>query len=195
MPVVQDTPGAGTRYPVVKRTEIGQHFIGAYVTHEQRGRLKDDQPRLNAKGKQSQELVVHVVTMPGTTSPAGLGDDVVVPEAGDIVRLIINGLTFSQWIEQQKALKGVQRAGDVIEFTTTSAQAYNSDGSPKGPKITDQAQVVALRMKGTTVGVYGDLVVRACTTSELPWVHKADEALATLKAGPTVNDNDDFEAF
>jgi len=194
MPVIQDTQGTGTRYPVVKRTEIGQTFRGAYVKHDQRDRLKDGNPVINAKGKPSQELVVYVVTMPGTTSPAGLGEDVATPAPGDIVRLIISGLTFSQWIEQQNALKGVQRAGDIIEFTTTSAQAYNSDGSPKGPKITDQAKVVEARMKGTTVGVYGDLIVRACTTSELPWVHKADDALLAVTNGPTINDHDD-EAF
>ena len=191
MPVIQDNQTGGTRYPVVKRTEIGQTFKGAYVKHEQRDRLKDGNPVINAKGKPSQELVVYTVTMPGTTSPAGLGDDVATPEPGDIVRLIISGLTFSQWIEQQNALKGVQRAGDVIGFTTDSAQAYNSDGSPKGPKITDQAQVTAARMKGTTVGVYGDLTIRACTTSELPWVKRADEALLELTSGPTVNDDFD----
>ena len=195
MPVIQDTPGTGTRYPVIKRTAIGEHFIGAYVKHEPRQRIKDGVPQLNAKGNPAQEMVVHVVVMPGTTSPVADGDDDVIPEAGSIARLILTGRGFSQWIDGQNALKGVQRAGDVLEFTTDTAQAYNSDKSPKGGTITDQAQVVALRMKGTSVGVYGDLVVRAATTSELPWVHKADAALATLKAGPTVNDHDDSEPF
>ena len=189
MPVIQDTPGTGTRYPVIKRTAIGEHFIGAYVKHEPRQRIKDGVPQLNAKGNPAQEMVVHVVVMPGTTSPVADGDDDVIPEAGSIARLILTGRGFSQWIDGQKALKGVQRAGDVIEFTTDTAQAY-ADKTPKGGTITDQAQVVAARLKGNSVGVYGDLVVRACTTSELPWVKKADDAVATLKAGPTVNDND-----
>ena len=201
MPVIEDHQGAGTRYPVIKRTAIGEHFIAAYVKHEMRDvQGKDGSPVLHDRGrnvgKPKKEVVVHLVAMPGTTSPASAhkDEDPKVPEPGDIVRLILKSMSLKQWIDGQGALRGVKRAGDVVEFTTTTAQAYDDDG-PRGEQMTTQEQVTKARLKGLNLGVYGDLIVRAATTSELPWVHKADEALATLKAGPTVNDNDMDEPF
>jgi hypothetical protein len=194
MPTTEDDIQArAPGIPVVKRQEIGHTFRGAFVKQKQRDRTKDGRPILKPDGKHKQEMVVHCVVMPGTTTPAGLGDDIVVPAPGHIVRLVLTGLSFSHWIDQTKALRGVKRAGDVVEFTLTTAQAFDSDGKPKGSQITDQADVLALRMRGATVGVYGDLTVRPTTTGELPWANAANEALATLTAGPTTDDASDDE--
>lgn len=190
MPIIQEA--TGVRIPVASAKAIGERFIGAFVRKQQRDQLKDGQPILKDNGKARQELVVWCVVMPGTTVEATIGGEGGIPAPGDVVRLIIKGLTYSQWIEQTNALRGVDRSGDVIELEATTAQAYDPNGSPKGSQITDQAAVIAARMKGITVGVYGDLKVRAATTSELPWIKAAEAAEAGLTKGPTVDDDEPF---
>ena len=59
-------------------------------------------PIVKPNGKHAQELVVTCLTLPNTTSPAGLGDDESVPEPGTIVRLILKGKAFGDWIEAKK---------------------------------------------------------------------------------------------
>ena len=133
------------RPPVVKRTAIGQTFNGAVLKVEPRDRLKpgDDgtmQPIVKPNGKHAQELVVTCLTMPGTTSPAGLGDDESVPEPGTIVRLILKGKAFGDWIEAKRSLPGGSIAvGDVVTQTTTVAQVYDASGNASGPEISVQA--------------------------------------------------------
>ena len=79
------TPGA----PVVKRTRLGETFIGALVSVQQRDVLKRDEatgdmrPVMKTNGKARQELVLTLITMPGTTAMAGIGDSTSVPEPGD----------------------------------------------------------------------------------------------------------------
>lgn len=189
MPVAADQPMA-TRYPVVRRGAIGEHFIGAYITHEKRVTLKDGEPFLRANGKPRNELVVHALVMPGTTATVGNSEDHTTPAVGDIVRLIIKGRAYSQWIECMNGLKGVQRAGDIIEQTVDSAQKYDDKGAPHGGQITTQAEADKVP-RGVTLGFYGPLTLRACTPAEMEWVTKADEAFATIGEGRTVDDDID----
>ena len=193
MPVIPDTP-TGSRYPVVRRAAIGETFIGAYIKHEQRPILKDGQPVINANnGKPRQELVVHALVMPGTTATVGNADDNSTPAEGDVVRLILKGKSFSHWIDATDALKGVQRAGDIIETTIDQAQQYDANGAPTGKPLTTQAECDKVP-RGRSLGYYGPLTVRAATPAEMPWVTKADEAFATIGNGRTV-ENDNEEPF
>jgi hypothetical protein len=151
--------------PVVKRTAIGQTFVGLVVKAESRDRMKrgDDgtmRPMLKPDGKARQEMVVTAITAEGTTSPAGLGDDVGVPEPGALVRLILKGKAFGDWIEAKRNLgRGIQ-VGDVVTQVTTTAQRYDADGQPKGDELTTQEALDAVP-RGQSVGVYGPLTVAA----------------------------------
>jgi hypothetical protein len=173
-------------YPVVKRTAIGQTFNGAILKVESRDRLKRGPdgnmvPIPKPNGKHSQELVVTCLSLPGTTAPAGLGDEEGVPDPGTIVRLILKGKAFGDWIEAKKSLPSGISVGDVVTQTTTVAQVYDAQGNPSGPEVTDQAGVDQARAKGRSVGIYGPLTLRAPAAGS-EWLDKAVEAYQSLRA-------------
>lgn len=174
-------------YPVVKRTALGQTFNGAVLKAEPRDRLKrgDDgnmTPIVKPNGKHAQELVVTCLTLPDTTAPAGLGDDESVPEPGSIVRLILKGKAFGDWIEAKKALpNGAVAVGDVVTQTTATAQVYDAQGNASGGEVTDQAAVDQARAKGRSVGIYGPLTLRAPKDGS-EWFDKAVAAYRSLQA-------------
>lgn len=176
------TPG----YPVVKRTEIGQTFNGAVLKAVSRDRLKRGNdgtmtPIVKPNGKHAQELVVTCLTLPGTTAPAGLGDEESVPEPGAIVRLILKGKAFGDWIEAKKSLPGgTVAAGDIVTQTTKVAQVYDAQGEPSGPELTDQDDVTKARTKGRSVGIYGPLTLREPKAGS-EWTAKAIEAHRDLE--------------
>lgn len=153
----QFTPG----HPVVKRTAIGQDFIGAVVNVERRDRTRrgDDgviRPVLKPDGKARQELVITCLAMPGTTAPAGIGDEQGIPEPGDHVRLILKGKSYADWIQAENELGRQLQVGDVVKQRTDSAQVYDANGEPKGGLLTTQAEVDAVPRQAT-VGIYGKL--------------------------------------
>lgn len=171
--------------PVVKRTALGEKFFGAVVKVEQRDRLKKNEttgqmePVMKAGGKAKQELVLTCLTLPGTTASAGLGDNEFVPEAGQLVRLILKGKAFGDWIESKAALGRPVEVGDVVTQVTDRAQAYDAQGNPTGNEITDQATLNALP-RGRSVGIYGPITVRAPKEGS-EWVTKAEEAYHSLR--------------
>lgn len=196
MPITleEDQPRVST--PVVKRQRIGERFIGAIVRVEQRDRMKKDadgtwQPMLKPNGKARQELVVHCLSMPKTTTVAGIGDDVGVPEPGTLVRLILTGKAFGEWIEARKSHRGGHlNVGDVVVQDVTVAQAYDANGQPKGGEITDQATADKIP-RGTSVGFYGPLTLHE--PKEQEWIDKAEAAYrnaTAVAAAPPVDDDE-----
>jgi hypothetical protein len=167
-------------WPVVKRTALAERFFGAIVQVEQRDRLRKDEatgamvPVLKAGGKARQELVVTCLALPGTTSPVALGEDEHVPEPGDTVRLILKGKAFADWIQTKVDLGRPVNVGDIITQVTDRVQAYDAQGNPSGPEITDQATLNAVP-RGRSVGIYGPVTVRAPKPNS-EWVTKAEEA-------------------
>jgi hypothetical protein len=199
MPIDLNDNVQRTSTPVVKRQKIGDKFVGAIVKFDQRDVMKKNEktgmlePSLKPNGKPKQELVVMCVAMPKTTSPAGIGDSSGVPEPGDIVRLILRGGAFGDWIEARKTHRnGGLRVGDVVVQTVEFAQCYNADGSPKGGKITDQA-VADDVPRNTAIGFYGPLTIHEPKDDQ--WVTAAEaahrEATAITLAAPTANDDDE----
>lgn len=177
----QFTPG----HPVVKRTAIGQKFVGAVVNVERRNRTKKGAdgvvtPLVRGDGKPRQELIVTCLAMPGTDSPAGIGDEQGIPESGDIVRLILKGKSFADWIQAEKALGRQLQVGDCVKQRTTSAQVYDADGNPKGDALTTQAEVDAVP-RSQTVGIYAELKLEP---GEGEWIDKAEAAYRAATAVP-----------
>jgi hypothetical protein len=172
---IQLDDGARTSTPVVKRTKIGEAFLGAIVKTEQRDVKNNGDTVMNERtGKPRQELVVTCVALPGTTAPAGIKDTTAVPEAGEIVRLILRGGAFGQWIEARNAHRGGKlQVGDVVKQVVDHAQAYDAAGSKRGAAMTDQAAVDALP-RGVTIGFYGPLTLHE--PKDQTWVAKAEEA-------------------
>lgn len=168
-----------TRTPVLRRKRIGEEFIGALVRTTQRDVLRrddatgTDRPALKANGKPRQELVVTLVTI-SSTMAAGLGEEVAVPEPGDIVRSILKGGGFGQWIEANGLLKPRQ-VGDIVTLTSEWGQAYDAHGAPTGDKLTTQAQLDAVPRE-RSLGVYGSVAIRRATPAETEWVAAAETA-------------------
>ena len=168
-----------TRTPVLRRKRIGEEFVGALVRTTQRDVLKrddatgTDRPVLKANGKPRQELVVTLVTI-SSTMAAGLGEEVAVPEPGDIVRSILKGGGFGQWIEANGLLKPRQ-VGDIVTLTSEWGQVYSAAGDPTGDKLTTQAQLDAVPRE-RSLGVYGSVAIRRATPAETEWVTAAETA-------------------
>jgi hypothetical protein len=173
-------------FHVVKRTKLDQTFNGAVLKVETRDRLKrgDDgtmTPIVKPNGKHAQELVATCLVLPGTTAPAGLGDDEGVPEPGAIVRLILKGKSFGDWIEAKKSLtNGTVAVGDIVVQKTTVAQVYDAQGNASGGEISDQGAIDAARTKGRSVGIYGPITLREPKTGS-EWLGKAIDAFKTLR--------------
>jgi hypothetical protein len=168
-----------TRTPVLRRKRIGEEFVGALVRTTQRDVLKrddatgTDRPVIKANGKPRQELVVTLVTI-SSTMAAGLGEEVAVPEPGDVVRSILKGGGFGQWIEANGLLKPRQ-VGDIVTLTSEWGQAYDAHGAPTGDKLTTQAQLDAVPRE-RSLGVYGSVAIRRATPAETEWVTAAETA-------------------
>ena len=177
MPITLDEP-TGPRIPVMKRQRIGDTVTGAVVRTEQRDAMKDGAPVpkdvSNPDGKKRQELVVTIVVLPGTTMPAGIGQDnpATVPTPGEVCRMILRGASFGQWIEAKNAL-GQLQVGDIVTQTLDHAQVYNAQGAPAGGKLTTQAEVDAVP-RGQSVGVYGPLALRRALPAEAQYVQLAE---------------------
>ena len=183
-----------TRTPVLRRKRIGEEFVGALVRTTQRDVLKrddatgTDRPVLKANGKPRQELVVTLVTI-SSTMAAGLGEEVAVPEPGDIVRSILKGGGFGQWIEANGLLKPRQ-VGDIVTLTSEWGQAYDAHGAPTGDKLTTQAQLDAVPRE-RSLGVYGSVAIRRATPAETEWVAAAETAYHAAQP-VVVLDDDSF---
>jgi hypothetical protein len=182
MPIDLNDDVQRTSTPVVKRQKIGDKFVGAIVRFEQRDVMKKNpatdtlEPSLKPNGKARQELVVTCVAMPKTTSPAGIGDSTSVPEPGDLVRLILRGGAFGDWIEARKSHRnGGLRVGDVVVQAVEFAQCYDASGGVKGGKITDQATADDVP-RSTTIGYYGPLTLHEPKPDGAEWVAKAEAA-------------------
>lgn len=179
MPIPSTEQAATTRPPVLTRTAIGQKFRGVTcLMPERRDRTKVDPstkqsvPMLKPNGKARQELVVTMLTMK-STMPVGNLDNRAMPAEGDVVRVILKGKSYGDWIDAGKDLGFEIGVGYLVEMDTTHAQAYDEDGNALGGEITTQEAADAVP-RGRSLGYYGPLTVReAATPEEIAWDTKA----------------------
>jgi hypothetical protein len=185
MPIPIETGNtAGT--PVVSRRAFGEKFVGCVVRIEQRNRLKDGEPLLNQKGKNAQELIVHLVAVESTMT-ASLGDEGGIPAPGDRVRLILKGMAFSGWIDAVKTLPGKQlMSGDLVTMTSDYAEEYDTLNVTTVKKRHDtQAAVDAARLSGRagSIAFRGSLTITRPGPEHAKFVALADEAALAERPG------------
>ena len=148
--------------PVLRQQRIGETAHLAIVRYEQRNRIHNGEPipngnRLDGTPKFKQELVIYGIVMPDTTMEAKLAGEGGVPKPGDQVRLILKAKGYSDYLEARRQHRcGKLSVGDVLILQTDRAQAYDQSGAPKGPPITNQAEVEKLP-RAVTVGFYGPI--------------------------------------
>ena len=178
MPIDDPTPTTAGA-PVLSRRAIGQKFKGVTcLMPESRDRMKYDKetqtssPMLKPNGKARQELVVTMLTI-GSSMPTGKIDEPAIPNEGDVVRVILKGKSFGDWIEAADTLGRKIGVGFIVEMDTTVAQAYDENGGAKGPEITTQDAANAVP-RGVSLGFYGPVHVGiASTPDETVWDTKA----------------------
>jgi hypothetical protein len=183
MPIELEEQFVSTNAPVIKRTRIGERaLIGLIDEPQQRPVQKvDDVTKqlvtvINPRtGRPKQELVVHGIVYPGNTAPVGRKEEQWVPAEWEVVRMILRGGGFGDWIEARKTHRNGGRLviGDIIQQIVDHAQAYDAQGAPTGSKITDQSMVDALP-RGRSVGFYGPLTLHI--PSDPTWVARAEAA-------------------
>jgi hypothetical protein len=198
MPIQDDTPtNAGA--PVLSRTAIGQRFQGVTcLMPKSRDRLKNGEPIMNNRGKPSQELVVTLLTI-GSTMPVGKVGEHRIPGEGEVVRAILKGKAYGDWIDASNALGVKPGVGYIVTLDTTHAQAYDESGHAMGGEIKTQAEA-DLVPRGRSLGYYGPLTIHApATPAEIAWDTKAcqfyNDSLrpATEAAGGGYGGHDDLE--
>ena len=182
MAIELDEPNNAAALPVIKRRRLGETFTGALVRFKQRDVMKDGEPVLKPNGNPRQELVVTLVTMPGSDMQVGLGDYQAEAKPGDLVRAILRGGGYGAWIEASNELKG-RVVGDVVTLTTEYGQAYDANGKPHGDRITTQAEVDKVP-RSQALGLYGPISIRRAKDTESEWVDLAEEAYNDLSAQP-----------
>jgi hypothetical protein len=181
---IQLEPERKAGLPVVKRTALGQKFFGAVIKIDQRDRLKRDEttnqmvPILKAGGNPKQELVITCLVLPSTTAPVGLGDDEHVPAPEEVVRLILKGKAFADWIQAKNELGRPVQVGDIVSQKTERAQVYDAQGQASGAEITDQATLTNVP-RGKSVGIYGSIELREPKVGS-EWVTKAEAVYHSL---------------
>ncbi len=186
---------AKARHPVLKNRRFGEECAVALVKTEQRDVLKMDdatnelRPVIKPNGKPRQELVVTGVVV-SSTMIAGIGGDEAVPAPGDVVRKILRGRAYGDWIEADKATKP-RHVGDIVTFGSDRAVVYDAAGKA-AQEITDQAALDAVP-RGRSVGVYGPISIRKATDADAAWVQKAIDAYHadTVSAAPALDDHDE----
>ena len=175
MPIEVDD-GGGSGSPIVKKTAIGERTIGVLCAapemRQQTTTAGEKKWKDEAKTKPRNELVLTLLAMPGMTAPAGIGGVVGVPAPGDVVRMILRGGAFGDWIDAKKELGFAPRIGDVVESTIEYGQAWSEAAAEVGGKLTTQAECDAVP-RNTSLGYYGKLLVRAATPAEAEWDAKA----------------------
>ena len=153
MAISLDTQSTSTRPPVVAARALGAKVVGMVVDKEMRGRIdRDGNPILNARGKQSQEEVLTILIMDGTTGTISGGDlaDDRTPDKGEVCRVIFRGMGYGSLIEARK-LVGPTQVGDVLTITADTATIWRGAGDIAAKQITDSDTIAKARAKGLSI--------------------------------------------
>jgi len=141
----------GPSIPIVKFRTMGQRIVGGLVDEEMRQQQKwvngkAEGLRFKDDGKPAWELVLTLLVMPGSSAVVvdrDSGDDVPV-EAGQLVRHIISGYKWNQYITARDLLgkDNKARTGDL--FAQTYKHASIADGSENRTILATEADIAAV---------------------------------------------------
>lgn len=194
MAIQLDKPTANTRPPVVSPRGLGQKVVGMIVDKEVRERRdRDGMPILNAAGKPSNEEVLTVLILDGTTgvvSGGDLGDDW-TPEPGSVARIIIRGLTYRKLIDARRVVGGTQ-VGDVITVTCRTATIWRGKADIAQSNVDDDTIIRKARDKGLRIGWDLDITYGRAVAEELALVAKAEKLHTETRARIQLDVDDAF---
>lgn len=197
MAISLDTQSTSTRPPVVAARALGAKVVGMVVDKEMRGRIdRDGNPILNARGKQSQEEVLTILVMDGTTgtiSGGDLGDDR-TPDTGELCRVIFRGMGYGSLIEARK-LVGPTQVGDILTITAETATIWRGAGDIAAKAVVDGDTIAKARAKGLSISWDLTIGYRRAGAKDATLLEKAEKAHMDLRANinlePAVGPDDD----
>jgi len=192
MAISLDTQSTSTRPPVVAARALGAKVIGMVVDKEMRGRIdRDGNPILNARGKQSQEEVLTILVMDGTTGTISGGDlaDDHTPAKGELCRVIFRGMGYGSLIEARK-LVGPTQVGDVLNITANTATIWRGAGDIAAKQVTDPDTIAKARAKGLSISWDLSIGYRRPDAKDTVLVEKAEKAHMDLRGAISLDSND-----
>ena len=170
--ILEDNSG-GEWYPVIKRTNIGEKFVGGIIKTEQRELMKKHpqigvlEPVKKPNGKVSQQLVVYLLVKENTML-AGTGDQEHTPEPGSIVRALFDRGGFHQWIEAKNAYGGPTKVGLLVGMNTTHIVRFPPGDGPQQPcgEIRTAEELAAYLIdpskRNENIGRRGEIGIKEC---------------------------------
>jgi hypothetical protein len=195
MPIPLEEPRT-TGSPVLKRRTIGERFVGGIIRFESRNLLKDGEVQMKDNGKPRQEMVVHLLTHT-SDMVAGIGEDEAAPARGEIVRAILKGGGYGDWIDAKKGLGRPVQVGDMFMLDTTHAVRYSGTTYSELGQVATQDEVDVWRQsranldRKESLGFRGRLALRAPSDAEAAFVVECEQAYHQLaRQGITLYDND-----
>jgi|DEB3_MinimDraft_2_1074329.scaffolds.fasta_scaffold02781_2 hypothetical protein len=201
MPIELDTPIGPARPPVIGARGLGQTVKAMIVNKEMRARQdRDGNPVLNPRtGRPSQEEVLTVYTLPGTTGVVNGGDlnDDWTPEPGTVCRLIFKGMQYGRLIEARQKI-GATNVGDIITVTADTATIWRGAGDIAAKDVNDQPSIDRARAKGLSISWDLTITYRRATSDELDLVticetiHNETRNTITLDRKPVWDPDDAF---
>ena len=181
----------GPSIPIVKFRTMGQRIVGGLVDEEMRQQQnwrngKAEGLKFKDDGKPARELILTLVTMPGSSAVVvdrDSGDDVPV-EAGQLVRVIISGFKWGQYIEARNALgkDNNPRTGDLFCQTFTKSSIDNGRGGRD--TLTTQEEINAAKLADKVVGKDMEILVRRPGPEHTAIVEQCNAKRAELAQQP-----------
>lgn len=197
--ILEDT-SRGAGYPVIRRRNIGEKFVGGLIKQEWRDLQKKNsdgewETVFKAPGKPAKQLVVHVLTKEATM-PAGLGEDESAPTRGQIVRLILDRGAAAQFLQARDAYGGPLKVGLLIGMNTTHGIRYNATTYKELGQLDTQAdlddwrQSPANTQRKESVGMRGEIAIK--DNDDLGFVEECKQAYHELNRQPDIALDDPF---
>lgn len=191
--ILEDT-NRSVGYPVVRRRNIGEKFVGGLIKQEWRDLQKKNnegewETVYKSPGKPAKQLVVHVLTKEATML-AGLGDDEAAPARGEIVRLILDRGAAAQFLQARDTYGGPLKVGLLIGMNTTHGIRYNASTFKELGQLDTQAdledwrQSPANTQRKESVGMRGDLAIK--DNDDLAFVEDCKAAYHELARQPDI---------
>lgn len=185
MPITLEEPRWAST-PVLNNRAIGEEYVGGVIKFESRQQQDADRNlKFKDNGKPLTELIVWLYTV-RSTMEAGIGGTDQVPEPGAIVRAILKGKTFSQWIdEKDKLYRGIQ-VGDKVRLTTDVGIPYRGK-TPAGAELRTNEQIAEFKQtrdwidRKVTLGMYGPVQIRAAGADDAALVADCEQAYHQMK--------------